>query len=118
MLLGTNWVETHEDAIEIVEGDTAPNETPPTGSLNTGIGVVLPGHYIVEAIEQPKLRGRREERLKQKTDRSYRPSAASPSKPKKPAEPARLPMPEGDEKHKERFTALFDEVVGKPKRGD
>jgi hypothetical protein len=80
MLLGANWVESHDDAIEIVEGGDDPKERPPTGSLNTGIGVVLPGRYIVEAIEQPKLRQPREERLKQKGDRYFRPSVADPSK--------------------------------------
>lgn len=64
VLLGANWVEAHDDAIEIAEGDAEPSEKPPSGALNTGIGIVLPAHYVIEAIEQPLLRQKREEALK------------------------------------------------------
>jgi len=117
VLLGANWVQNHDDAIEIVEGDAVPSETPPTGALNSGIGVVLPGHYIVETIDQPKLREPREALLKQKGDRHFRPSAAG-AKPESVPVKSEPPAMGGDEQHKERFTSLMDAILGKRKQDD
>ncbi len=73
-----------------------------------GLGVVVPADKILELLEIEPLREHRE--------RIARSVAAQPTSVAKPsiAEPER-PATEGDDKHRERFTALLDEAVGKPK---
>ena len=61
MLLGHHQVQSSHDTVEIIqgEGDEKKSEDIPI-PLNTGIGIVLPFHYVEEAIEQPALREARQ----------------------------------------------------------
>ena len=79
---------------------------------NTGISVVIPDVRIKEFLMSDQLAKHREEILKnEEKKRGVRFTGAS--KPERPTTEI-----EGDEKHRERFTALLDEAVGKPKRDD
>jgi hypothetical protein len=79
MLLGTNEIRNPVDTIEINAPPKEDDPGPKTQYLNTGIGIVLPVSYIVEALEQPELRKKRQDWLDKNPDpnRRYKPTSAS-----------------------------------------
>ena len=105
MLLGHNQVTNPKDIIEIEQRDLErPNDEPRTVRasvpLNTGIGVVIPISYIVEAVEQPDVRRRREEALmKEKQERRFVPDSAAGTK--------QTPTTDENPQHKEDFNSLL-----------
>jgi hypothetical protein len=77
MLLGHGQVGNPGDTIEILQPSTDRPESQKVEvavPLNTGIGVVLPISYLVEAVEQPAIEERRKEALgKRDPNRSFVP---------------------------------------------
>ena len=66
MLLGHSQVENPGDTIEVLQpgtGRPVSDKVQVAMPLNTGIGVVLPISYIVEAVEQSFIREKREETI-------------------------------------------------------
>lgn len=70
MLLGHHETSASEDVLTI-ESEPLENDVEDTGyeasgrvPLNTGIGIVLPIQYVIEAIEQPEIMERRMAALK------------------------------------------------------
>jgi hypothetical protein len=100
ILLGHNQVINPTEVIEIVQGAAGrprkPKQIPIP--LNTGIGIVLPIEYAVEAVDQDKLRLERKKTLAEKKQQStYVPDAApSPEAPTSDENP----------QHRETFTRL------------
>lgn len=81
-----------------------------------GMGVVVPAQRIVEICEMPELKNPRDEFLSQQALPVAATPASLPPPVKAKSEPPTTEI-KGDEKHRERFTALLDEAVGKPRQG-
>jgi len=78
-----------------------------------GMGVVQPAEKLIEIFEQTDVaKERRQMHERAKSERSSTHDFRAP-----PSVSAH-PVTEGDEQHKERFTALLDAALGKPKQGD
>jgi hypothetical protein len=118
MLLGHNQVINPSEVIEIEQKGAKRGEPPEKIQipLNTGIGVLLPITYAVEAIDQEKLRQKREAILQgRQKDRSFAAGAAiQPSGAPAGSEP---PM-DGSPEHKERFTRMLGAATEGSKSGD
>lgn len=125
-LVGYHIVESREDQIEVPQfqgllHDDLPNEEKPTRSADeraTGFAVVIPIERVMELVQGDLMKNVREQAANQHFGKGYRKASAEPpvafeAKPAK-SEP---PAIEGDDRHKERFTALLDGAVGKPKQG-
>lgn len=78
--------------------------------IEGGVTVVVPAWEILDLLNREEFVKRRAEREAQLDDSEPVPETAA-------EEPERPPI-EGDAQHKERFTALLDEALGKPKQGD
>lgn len=86
----------------------SPDEEAP-GDMSTGIGVVIPGQRVLELIDHPDLKGRREEIVaKKKRESGFVEDAV-----KRPTPPT-VDNPH----HKEDFTRLLNAAAKKPKRGE
>ena len=110
VLMGHHSTLTSVDDLGVAYSK-APKKRPRTVKVtqNTGIGVVIPAVEVNILINQPKIVEARMA-LKAKGATQFVPDAAPKSE-----EPERPPI-EGDERHKERFTGLLDEALGKPKQ--
>ena len=75
-----------------------------------GMGIVVPAQRIMEILDMPILKDPREARKRLiESAEAATPSSLAPAK----SEPRSI---EGDEQHAERFTALLDAAVGKPRQ--
>lgn len=110
MLLGHSEVRNETDILDIEVGDGSGETKEVIPLFNTGIGIVLPLSYIIEAIEQPKIHERRmaAEKAKRKTRRFVPDSAGGPS----PSTTADNPS------HKEDFNRLLSSVTTRKPRED
>ena len=103
MLLGTHLVSNPTDQVEILPEHEA-RAKDESAMLNTGIGIVLPFSYIVEAIEQPAITELRMEanREKSKTRRYKATSAVAVADAGKGVE---------NPDHREHFSQLLETAV-------
>jgi hypothetical protein len=113
MLLGHNSVGNPGDTIEILQpGADRPSSDKVHVSipLNTGIGVVLPIAYAIEAVEQPLIHEKRVATMKKPNqDRGFMADSAKKSAPSTtPDNPS----------HKEDFTRLLDAATAKRQSDD
>ncbi len=115
MLLGHDLIANPEDALAI-RSEAAPEESEDEEDrlsrlvpLNTGIGIVLPIQYVIEAIEQPEIVEKRMSKLKNASRKTgyVADSAARPA----PSTTADNPS------HKEDFNRLLDAASKGPLEG-
>ena len=110
MVLGHSSLTSAEDEIEVVRPrrDDEDDEERRAAllPLNTGIGIVLPFQYVVEAVNQDELvAGRREAMERRRTESAFVADAAvGMERPTKADNPS----------HKEDFNRLLDVAVHKP----
>jgi len=82
--------------------------------INSGTTIVVPAWEIRALLNKSCFLERRKER----EDRMKRENEGAPILEVVDAEESARPAKEGDERHAERFTALLDAALGKPKQGD
>ena len=110
MVLGHSSLTSAEDEIEVVRPrrDDEDDEERRAAllPLNTGIGIVLPIQYVIEAVNQDELvAGRREAMERRRTESAFVADAAvGMERPTKTDNPS----------HKEDFNRLLDVAVHKP----
>lgn len=80
--------------------------------IDGGVTVVVPAWEIIDLLNREEFVKRRAEREKRQDDTAPVPENNQLAEPAPPAKAV-----EGDDKHRERFTALLDAAVGKPKQG-
>lgn len=106
MLLGHAAVENPSDSIEILQPEARDDKGPKARvSLNTGVAVVLPISYVVEAVNQPKLIELRAAARTTPSDRRFVADSAAPPKPSvSPENPT----------HREDFERLLQKAATTP----
>lgn len=80
MVLGHNQVENPNDTIVIKQkaaGRPAKKAVKASVPLNTGIGIVLPISYIIEAVEQPRITDKRLATLAVQRQRTFKADSAT-----------------------------------------
>ncbi|MGQ0585336.1 MAG: hypothetical protein ACT4O6_25635 [Reyranella sp.] len=120
MVLGAHSGNYAEDFVSETDTDIRPDKSAPRedADFNAGISVVLPIQQVYDFLNTPDMVKAREATVDARRKESgYFPTAASrKNDAPTPTESARPPI-EGDDQHAERFTALLDAAVGKPKQG-
>jgi hypothetical protein len=119
VLVGYHVVESKEDQIAVpqFQGDDArASSALSQDERNTGFTVVIPIERVTEVLEREPVKSMREDVVDDHLKKGYRPASAKKSAPA--AALQEHPATEGDDQHRERFTALLDAVVQKPKRDD
>jgi hypothetical protein len=118
-LLGIHWAQFREPW-ELIRKTDKPSEAvgPDTEHVIglSGMTCVAPASYILSLLDRPDMKQKRqtlEEVYLSQFVKEPAPESAPASTESAPPTTA----VEGDDQHKERFTALLDAAVGKPKQG-
>ena len=106
MLIGHNEVRNEQDIIEIKAKGSKIDDREVVPLFNTGIGIVLPFHYVEEAIGQPDVHDRRVEAKKGSS--TFVVDSAKRELPTKADNP----------QHKEDFNSLLGAAARKRPQGD